>query len=187
MTDPDAEIAITLGATILQDDAETGRASLECVYDQCAHALFRYALALLGSPEDAEDAVQDVFARIARERGQLKKVESIKSYVFAATRNAAYSILRSRRRRDELQQAVCAESETGATAEWTPSVESTVLRQAFARLPTEQREVLVLKVFEEMKFKEIAETVGASINRVTSRYRYGIAKLRLALKENGNG
>ncbi len=64
---------------------------------------------------------------------------------------------------------------------------STALRQAFARLPTEQREVLVLKVFEEMTFKEIAETVGASINTVTSRYRYGIAKLRQTLKENGNG
>lgn len=187
MTELDAGIAISFGARTLRDKAETGQASLEHLYDQYAHALFRYALALVGSPEDAEDAVQEVFVRIAGEQKRSESIANVKAYLFAATRNAAYSILRSRRRRYELEQAVCAERETWATGECTQSGESTLLRQAFAQLPTEQREVLVLKILDGMTFKEIAQMVGASINTVGSRYRYGIERLRQALKETDDG
>jgi len=53
-------------------------------------------------------------------------------------------------------------------------------------LPVDQREVLILKIYDEMTFKEIANTVGASINTVASRYRYGIEKLREALEVSEN-
>ncbi len=59
------------------------------------------------------------------------------------------------------------------------------MSRAFAELPTEQREVLVLKAFDGMTFKEIAQLVGASINTVASRYRYGIEELRRALEDKG--
>jgi RNA polymerase sigma-70 factor (ECF subfamily) len=50
-------------------------------------------------------------------------------------------------------------------------------------LPEEQRAVIVLHVFEEMKFREIAEVLGKSLNTITARYRYGIEKLRKMKKE----
>jgi len=188
VTELDAGIAISFGARTLRDKAETGQASLEHLYDQYAHALFRYALALVGSPEDAEDAVQEVFVRIAGEQKRSESIANVKAYLFAATRNAAYSILRSRRRRARLEQAMCAESEAGHPEEASARLSrSSVLREVFAELPIEQREVLVLKIFDEMTFKEIAETVGASINTVGSRYRYGIERLRQALEEEHDG
>jgi RNA polymerase sigma-70 factor (ECF subfamily) len=55
---------------------------------------------------------------------------------------------------------------------------STNLQELLARLPREQREVVALKVWEEMTFAEIAQVVKASPNTVASRYRYGIEKLR---------
>lgn len=50
-------------------------------------------------------------------------------------------------------------------------------------LPVEQREVIALKVWEEMTFAQIAAIVKASPNTVASRYRYGIEKLRGWLQE----
>ena len=47
-----------------------------------------------------------------------------------------------------------------------------------ARLPEEQREVIMLKVYAGLTFKEIAETLELSANTVASRYRYAIERLR---------
>ena len=182
MDEPDAGIAISFGAASVQDRTDTGEAILEELYDQYARALFRYAVSILGSTEDAEDAVQEVFARIARQHKRLRKVKNTKAYLFAATRNSAYTMLRSRHRKDKLHQAM---GEQFAAEPARQQSQSEPLRRAFAELPPGQREVLALKVFDAMTFKEIAQLVGASINTVTSRYRYGIAKLRQALEEKG--
>jgi len=52
---------------------------------------------------------------------------------------------------------------------------------ALGQLPYEQREVFVMHVQADMTFREIAESVGASINTVQSRYRYGMEKLKSLL------
>jgi RNA polymerase sigma-70 factor (ECF subfamily) len=55
------------------------------------------------------------------------------------------------------------------------------LAEAFATLPYEQREVLVLHLKGDLTFREVARLQGVSINTVPSRYRYGIDKLRSML------
>jgi RNA polymerase sigma-70 factor (ECF subfamily) len=54
---------------------------------------------------------------------------------------------------------------------------------ALAQIPDEQREVIVLKYFEELTFREISNVCGVSIGTVTSRYRYGMQKLRKLLED----
>jgi len=56
------------------------------------------------------------------------------------------------------------------------------LSLALARLPEEQREVIVLRFFEELTLKEIAAVCGLSLNTVASRYRYGLSKLKSLLE-----
>jgi RNA polymerase sigma-70 factor, ECF subfamily len=56
------------------------------------------------------------------------------------------------------------------------------LDEALRTLPSEQREVVHLKVFEGMTFQEIANLAGESINTVASRYRYAMDKLRVQLQ-----
>ena len=187
MKDADASVAMTFGRSETRDKTESEQATVEELYDRFARSLFRYAFALLGSADDAEDAVQEVFVRVARESRRLARVRNPKPYLFTATRNAAYSVLRSKRRRQDLQEVIGADLAAGSAAgEAEDCVECAALREAFAGLPLEQREVLVLKVFEEMTFREIAGAVGASINTVASRYRYGIGRLRQALEGGRN-
>lgn len=187
MTDSDTKTAVNLGISALWSRPVPAEEILDQLYDQYAHSLFRYALALTSCEDDAEDAVQEVFARLARERKRLKSVESIKAYLYTSVRNAAYSILRSRRRRNDLEQAEIHEDQLNCPVTEDESViESIVLREAFLQIPLEQREVLVLKVFDGMTFAEIAKTIGTSINTAASRYRYGIDGLRRALKEDSH-
>lgn len=186
MGEIESQLDIRFGSGELRDEAAAGEALLEQLYDQYSLPLYRYALALTSSADDAEDAVQEVFARVAREAGRLRRVGDIRAYLFTAARNAAFTLLRSRRRRSELQEAAQSvfrsELESGG-----PPVESAALCEALAGLPVEQREVLVLKVYDEMTFEEIAAVLGVSHNTAASRYRYGVAKLRQALEVNQDG
>ena len=145
--------------------------------------LYRYALAIVNSAEDAEDTVQEVWVRVAREYKRLKKIGNIKAYLFTATRNAAFNTIRTRRRRHEVSDDAVDLEAQPSLQRADISVEHIALQECFAELPIEQREVLGLKIYEEMTFEEIARMLGTSINTVAGRYRYGIERLRRALKE----
>jgi RNA polymerase sigma-70 factor (ECF subfamily) len=176
-----------MGLSNVADGASAREQTLEDLYDSHAHSLFRYAYAITRSAEDAEDVLQEVFGKIARDRKRLIKTEAVKSYLFTAVRNASYSILRSRHRRDDLAREWIDGREMSCGDAADGIIQSQAIVSAFAEIPTDQREVLVLKVYDQMSFKEIAATLGASINTVASRYRYAIAKLREALEADDNG
>ena len=179
---------MSLEANVLPNVADADGRLLEELYDTYSGPLFRYALMLTCSRDDAEDAVQAVFIRITREWKRLVRVENVKAYLFAAIRNAAFNILRGKRRREAVQVSICAAFQVDhQLADCGDQVESQILCEALDELPVDQREVLMLKIFDEMTFKEIADTVGVSINTVASRYRYGIEKLRKAQEVDDNG
>ncbi len=188
MTDSDTKIAITFEISDLRSRSASADEIIEQLYDKYSHSLFRYAFTLAGCAEDAEDAVQSVFIRLAKEQKRLKDVEHIKAYLYASVRNAVYNIIRSRCRRNNIVEAAIHEDNMHCRLYCGDGdIQAMVLREAFLQIPPEQREVLTLKVFDGMTFAEIAETIGISINTAASRYRYGIEKLRHALKEDSNG
>jgi RNA polymerase sigma-70 factor (ECF subfamily) len=59
--------------------------------------------------------------------------------------------------------------------------EAARVARALAEIPGEQREVAVLKVYGQLKFREIADTLGIPMNTAQSRYRYALAALRKRL------
>ena len=61
---------------------------------------------------------------------------------------------------------------------------SAVLQAALAELPQEQREIVIMKEYEELKFREIAEALGISENTAKSRLYYGLKALRKSLLAN---
>jgi RNA polymerase sigma-70 factor (ECF subfamily) len=144
------------------------------IYDRHAPALYRLLCGLLGNAADAEDALQEVFLRLVS--GRTGRVRDLRAYLTVAARNQALTCLRKRGRETNIDDA-----------QWESTVENKA--QTFAnendwqalltRLPLEQREVIVLKVWQGLTFAEIAPIVKASPNTVMSRYRYGIEKLRV--------
>lgn len=182
------DVAFANGGTALQDADGAVDIWLRSVHQAYGPSLYRYALALTCSVEDAQDAVQEVFARIARESKRFTEVRNVRAYLFAATRNSSYSILRGRRRSEALHEAVCLDL-AAACAPQARQISATIMvvREAIAQLSIEQREVLVLKILDQMTFKEIAQTVKAPMNTVAGRYRYGIEKLRKALEPINQG
>jgi RNA polymerase sigma-70 factor, ECF subfamily len=183
MTDCNAEaFDITLG----WHPAEGCACDLERLYDEHSESLYRYAYAITGRREDAEDAVQDVFARVSDSNPTFTNVDNLRFYLLASVRNAAVSLLRKRKRRNEQDFACRIDIDDHHADDCQASVSSIVLRDAFETLPAEQKEVVVLKVYEGMTLAEISKAVGASIGTVSSRYNYALRKLRIALEEKAD-
>lgn len=168
---------------ILAERVRTGRLpALEEVYDAYGSALYQYALSMLWNRQDAEDALQNVFVkllRMARQGGM--EVRDLKGYLFRAVRNEAITI-RSRGRLGKEAERSASQVGVMEAASGADPLEAARIQEVLADLPMEQREVLVLKVYHDMTFAEIAELTVEKLNTVASRYKYAVAKLQRRLR-----
>jgi RNA polymerase sigma-70 factor (ECF subfamily) len=152
------------------------------LYDRYASGLYRYALMVLADHALAEDAVQQVFSRLLSSR-VARRVEVPDHYLRRAVRHECLTLLRHTNSRPTERSDDRPLLETAAgVADPVDQVERLSLEAALRELPVDQREVIALKVYEGLTFKEIAELTGAPLNTVASRYRYALDKLRTALE-----
>ena len=158
--------------------------NLEELYGRHGENLFRYLVFRLGSAEDAEDVLQETFCRFARYGLRWKFVRDPKAFVFRVARNEANRFLRRKLGRREGEKMILAGAAGGFAAAFTAPEEPTLalLLCRAEELPVEQKEIVFLKVFDGLTFKEIGSVCGVSANTAASRYRYGMAKLREAVE-----
>jgi len=153
------------------------------LYDRYASSMYRLAIFITGSADDAEDAVAEVFARLSAKRSALRAGADPRAYLLSAVRNASYGIIRGRKRRVELSESMI---DYVSRAEYDGTLESRLdaaeIMKVVAMLPAQQREVVVLKALEQLTFAEVAELSGESINTVASRYRSAVQSLRKLLE-----
>jgi RNA polymerase sigma-70 factor (ECF subfamily) len=144
--------------------------ALSRVYEKYRDDLLRLAASMLGDRAAAEDIVQDVFVRFAG--------------LATCVANAARNVLKAPARRGAvaLDEVMGLASDADGPEHWMIcSEEFTRLRSAITRLPPEQREVVTMHLYGQMRFREIADWQKTSIKTVQSRYRYGLDKLRASM------
>jgi RNA polymerase sigma-70 factor (ECF subfamily) len=147
----------------------------QSLYERKAAGLILYGRALGLSHSEAEDVVQETFIALLKLE---KRPEEPEHYCLRAFRNRALNYHRSlwRRLARELESIRWFERRSE-----TSEAEAEAMR-CLADLPPEQREVIVLKIWQEMTFEDIGRLFDVSPNTVAGRYRYGLNKLRLCLK-----
>jgi len=158
--------------------------ALSRVYEKYREDLLRLAASLLSDRAAAEDVVQDVFVRFAGLARTFRLTGSLKGYLATCVANAARNQLTAARRRKTTNlDAVMDVASNGVGPErWMICSEQfRLVSEAMAELPVEQREVVTLRLYGDMGFREIAAWQQMPIKTVQSRYRYGLGKLRSAL------
>ena len=154
--------------------------ALRRIYEKYKDDLLGLAITLLRDRSLAEDVVHDVFVSFAGTVGYFSLSGTLKGYLSTCVANRA----RDRNRlRSPLPAGTDVVETTGCDSNGPMdnaigTEESSELQDLLARLPYEQREVIVLHLHHELRFREIAKALGTSINTVQSRYRYGLEKLR---------
>lgn len=178
-SDPFSERVRLLAARIDESSAP----ALSGLYDLTSVRLVRYATTVTRNQHDGEDAVQTALAKVSGKPQLLARSQQPWAYLLRMVRNESLVILRrnkrysllgnltdllTRRAVDELDQ------EDTHRAVWA----------GLRALPTEQSEVVVLKIWEEMTFVQIADVLDISASTAASRYRYAIEKLTSKLQRD---
>jgi len=142
--------------------------------------LLRVCERLLGDAEDARDAVQEVFLKVMVKAGGFRPKALVSTWLYRVAVNHCLNVLRRRRLRrwvslspaededaaaplDPAEERADPHRELDARRQWSR------VQRAIAALPPSQRAVLVLARFEELSYKEIAETLGITLGAVESR------------------
>jgi len=158
--------------------------ALRRIYEKYKDDLLGLAVCLLRDRSAAEDLVHDVFVSFAQTTGTFHLSGTLKGYLSTCVANGARDRNRLKSGRNTgLDAAEGLSCESDGPAEYVMGCEQSCrMEDLLLRLPYEQREVIVLHLHNEMRFRQIGKLLGVSINTVQSRYRYGLNKLRTMLK-----
>ncbi len=149
--------------------------------------LLLFARQYLPNTQDAEAVVQEAFIRLWKRKLADNMPETeIRKLLYVCVRNAAFDHLRSEKRRRRREQTYSTDM-TSPVSLFETTIEKEELRQQVERLlgtlPEAQRVVLTMKIWSNMTFQEIADTLGLSLGTAASRYRLGLEALRRRMSQ----
>jgi RNA polymerase sigma-70 factor (ECF subfamily) len=137
--------------------------------------LRRYARALVGERASADDLVQDTLERAWAKLHLYRRGTDLRAWLFTVMHNVHVNRVRATRPVDPL------DDEMPELAQRNTQPDTLLVRdldRAIARLPADQRAVLLLVTLEEMSYEEVARTLGIPIGTVMSRLSRAREKLR---------
>ena len=147
----------------------------ESLYEERAAQILLYGRSLGLSHSEAEDVLQETFVALM----QMASVpEKPLHYCLRSFRNRALNYRRGflRRMARELESTRWFERDPDESPEERAAI------RCLERLPKDQREVILLKIWHEYTFEEIGELLDISPNTAAGRYRYGLQKMKSCLK-----
>jgi RNA polymerase sigma-70 factor (ECF subfamily) len=157
--------------------------------------IFALAFGILGREEDARDATQETFLAAFRNLRGFRGEAKVSSWLHRIAVNQC--ITRQRRAKVRNEAALDDEEEKDASSFATPAdispsrvvenLERTAaVRRAVNSLPMELRQVIVMKEFEELTFREIADALELPLSTVKSRLYTALRQLQMRLQKFGN-
>ncbi len=159
------------------------REALRLLYEKHKDSLRTIACSLLRDTHAAEDVLHDVFVMFAENTRQIQIRTSLKHYLTTCVVNRARDEFRRRQTQgvhlDNIEGA--GSHSNGPVSQVVADERSHILINALGEIPLEQREVIMLHLKGQLKFRDIAHIQKTSISTVHGRYRYGLQKLRTIL------
>jgi RNA polymerase sigma-70 factor, ECF subfamily len=140
--------------------------------------VFNYLLRLVSNREDALDLCQDVFLKAYQNLPKLDDADRFSAWLFRIAHNEAFSLLRKRRPEGEMTREPRT-SDPGARL--LPIELSLAVETALGRLNPDQREAVLLKVYQGFKFEEMAEILECPVSTVKSRLYTALDLLKTTL------
>ena len=158
----------------------------EDIYKEYSKPMFLYALSFLISEEEAEDVIQEVFINFWKDDTYQKiKNEVTKTYLFRSVKNNCLNRLKKRDvlrdRLDLFREDVAEEEMMTWNDELIQEVETEI-----TGMPEQTREIIQSVFFREMKYQEVADQLGISINTVKTLLKNGMRHLRERFAERGD-
>ena len=171
--------------------------AFNCLVERYGNLLYNFIFRMLRNRAESEDILQEVFLRVIRNIQRYKMKGRFRSWIFTIANRLTITELRrkSRRKISSLEEYAERKQEKmerlGILADTKNLPDSAVeekelkekLNEAINSLPFEQKQVLVMRHFSGLSFKEIAGVVGCPLNTALGRMYYALRNMRKKLGE----
>ena len=148
-------------------------------YTRNATPLYGYILTIVQHRHDADDILQTLCIRFFSNAELMAKLTTNAPYLYRAARNECLQLIRQRARAPQRTAMDFLNLLEAGDANSSPQREDArAMNTLLAKLPDEQREVVMLRIYNDMTLEEIAEIAAASVSTVHKRYQTGMQKLR---------
>jgi RNA polymerase sigma-70 factor, ECF subfamily len=150
--------------------------------------IYRFAFRYFGNPSEADDITQKTFIKAYQKLELLNDAEKFSPWLYRIAAHICIDQARRNDRRKTSPLETWIESSEVATS-LTPDVTlekselGSLMQKALLSIPDDQRTVIILKEYEGLKFREIAEILDESENTIKSRMYYGLKTLRRVFKK----
>lgn len=147
---------------------------LETIYNMLGRRIYMLALSVLKDTESAKDVMQETFVRLVNGAHAYRDGSNAQAYILAVTRNLAIKLQSSRSR--ELSYENIDEDARGTVV--IDSNKPLSALDALSLLDADDRQLVVLRLDGNMKFREIAPILGISPDACRKRYQRALSKLK---------
>ena len=180
-------------AALVQDYVNGNERALEMLIKRHKLRIYNFIYSKVFDRDTAEDIFQETFIKVIKtlKRGVYNEEGKFLSWVMRIAHNLVIDFFRKNNRiptfdNNEEFDIFQLISDGNPTAEKTMIEEQVVedLQNLIHQLPDDQKDVLTMRLYKDMSFKEIAESTGVSINTALGRMRYAIINLRKLIDEN---
>lgn len=184
---------------LLKKVRDGDKEALSDIIKQYYADIFRFCLYMIQNEEDSYDITQETFLKFMK-YGTSYQRNNLKGYLLTIARNCCFDYQQRKRDRKNLRSYE-AENENGIPkiSENTKNIQQypdicgtdkmkeledyLYLKGLLNRLSQEVKEVIILRAYEELKFKDIANMMNCSLSTAKSRYRIGIQQMKNMIKE----
>ena len=146
--------------------------------------VYNYLLRITANREDALDLTQDVFLKAYQNLRKLDDPGRFAPWLYRIAHNEAYSMFRKRRPEADVEEIEPEGTDTGITVGGSsvfPIELNLAVASALGRLSPDQREAVVLKIYQGFKFEEMAEILACPVSTVKSRVYTALELLKVEL------
>lgn len=171
----------------LYNNGEQERAFNEIVRSY-SERLYWHVRRLLGSHEDTDDLLQEVFIKVWSALPSFRWDSQLYTWLYRIATNEALNFLRKKQTRAALSNAQTIDAEMEKKMDDDPFFDGTgaqrVLMKAIAKLPEKQRLVFTMRYFDDMRYGEISEVLGTSVGALKASYHFAYEKIKEELNKN---
>lgn len=166
--------------------------ALSLLIDRHQQRIYSFIYSKVYSKDIAEDIFQDTFIKVIRtlKKGAYNEEGKFLPWVMRIAHNLVIDHFRRNKRMPKFEHngdfnifTVLSDSELNAEKQLIREQTESDLQQLIQQLPKDQLEVLVMRMYQDMSFKEIAEKTGVSINTSLGRMRYALINLRKLIQQ----
>ena len=180
-------------STLVSNYINGNESSLEVLINRHKQRLYSFIYSKILDRDLTEDVFQDTFIKVIRtlKKGNYNEQGKFLPWVMRISHNLVIDHFRKTNRMPSFKSSndfdvfsIISDDSLNAEKKMIQEQIFSDVRELVEELPKEQKEVLIMRIYKDMSFKEISENTGVSINTALGRMRYALMNMRKLIEKN---